>query len=70
MTILKQIEDRRALRALDARPIGKDVLARLIQAAHLAPFLVQRGMLYFAQVVYLIKESKDEILRNLSLIHI
>ena len=37
MAILKQIEARRALRALDARPIGKDVLARLVQAAHLAP---------------------------------
>ena len=37
MAIMKQIEARRAFRALDSRPIGKDVLARLVQAAHLAP---------------------------------
>jgi len=37
MALVKQIETRRALRALDPRPIGKDVLLRLVEAAHLAP---------------------------------
>jgi nitroreductase len=37
MSILPQIEKRRALRAIDPRPIGKEVLVRLAQAAHLAP---------------------------------
>jgi nitroreductase len=35
--LLKQIESRRAYRALDPAPIAEDVLLRLAQAAHLAP---------------------------------
>jgi nitroreductase len=35
--LLKQIEERRAYRALDSRPIAEEVLLRLAQAAHLAP---------------------------------
>lgn len=37
MSILTQIEQRRALRALDVRPIPQETLLRLAQAAHLAP---------------------------------
>lgn len=37
MPLLKQIESRRAYRALDSGPIAEDVLLRLAQAAHLAP---------------------------------
>jgi nitroreductase len=37
MAIMKQIESRRAYRALDERPIPKDILVRLAEAAHLAP---------------------------------
>lgn len=37
MAIMKQIESRRAYRALSSRPIDRDVLVRLVQAAHLAP---------------------------------
>jgi len=37
MSILPQIEKRRARRAIDPRSVGKDVLVRLAQAAHLAP---------------------------------
>lgn len=37
MSILKQIETRRAYRALDTRPIEKAILQRLAEAAHLSP---------------------------------
>jgi len=37
MSILAQIEKRRALRAIDSRPIGKELLLSLAEAAHLAP---------------------------------
>jgi len=37
MGILRQIEERRAYRALDTRPIEREVLLRLAAAAHLAP---------------------------------
>lgn len=37
MPVLKALESRRAFRALDATPIPKDVLSRLVEAAHLAP---------------------------------
>ena len=37
MPILTQIDNRRAYRALDSRPIPAEVLHRLAQAAHLAP---------------------------------
>jgi nitroreductase len=37
MSILPQIENRRARRAIDPRPIEREVLVRLAQAAHLAP---------------------------------
>ena len=37
MALLKQIESRRAFRAIDPAPIGEDVLTRLAEAAHLAP---------------------------------
>jgi nitroreductase len=37
MPILAQIEQRRAYRAIDPRPIPTEVLLRLAQAAHLAP---------------------------------
>ncbi len=37
MAILKQIETRRAYRALDSRPIDRETLGRLVQAAHLSP---------------------------------
>lgn len=37
MAILRQIEARRAYRALDTKPITKDVLLRLVEAAHLSP---------------------------------
>jgi nitroreductase len=37
MPIVKQIEARRAHRALDGKPIPNEVLLRLAQAAHLAP---------------------------------
>ncbi|MCX7028231.1 MAG: nitroreductase family protein [Spirochaetes bacterium] len=37
MALLKQIEARRARRALDPRPIERDMLVRLVEAAHLAP---------------------------------
>ena len=39
-------------------------LPEVCKAAHLAPFLVQRGLLDSTQVVLMIKESQDEILRN------
>jgi nitroreductase len=35
--LVKQIEERRAYRALDSSPIAEEVLLRLAQAAHLAP---------------------------------
>jgi nitroreductase len=37
MPILKQLESRRAYRALDSGPIAEEILLRLAQAAHLAP---------------------------------
>lgn len=37
MAILKQIESRRAYRAISSRPIDREILVRLTQAAHLAP---------------------------------
>lgn len=37
MAILKQIESRRAYRAISSRPIDREILVRLAQAAHLAP---------------------------------
>jgi nitroreductase len=37
MAIVRQIEARRAFRAFDQRPIAREVLLRLVQAAHLAP---------------------------------
>ncbi len=37
MKILKAIDSRRARRALDTAPIPKEILARLVEAAHLAP---------------------------------
>lgn len=37
MAILKQIEARRARRALDSKPIDKAILLRLAEAAHLSP---------------------------------
>lgn len=37
MSILPQIEKRRAFRALDDRPIPRETLLRLAEAAHLAP---------------------------------
>lgn len=37
MAILKALETRRAYRALDTRPIPKEVLLRLVEAAHLSP---------------------------------
>jgi nitroreductase len=37
MPIIKQIEARRAYRALNERPIPAETLSRLVQAAHLAP---------------------------------
>jgi nitroreductase len=37
MSILKQIESRRAFRALSGEPIGEEALERLAMAAHLAP---------------------------------
>ena len=37
MAILRQIQSRRAYRALDTRPIAREVLLRLLEAAHLAP---------------------------------
>jgi len=37
MPLLRPIEARRAFRALDTAPIQKEVLVRLIEAAHLAP---------------------------------
>ena len=37
MSILKQLEARRAYRALDSRPIAKETLERLAAAAHLSP---------------------------------
>ncbi|MEI6378736.1 MAG: hypothetical protein WCO55_03685 [Candidatus Falkowbacteria bacterium] len=39
-------------------------LPMVCKAAHLAPFLVLRGLLYCVQVITLIMDSKDEILRN------
>ena len=37
MALLRQIDSRRAYRALDTKPIAREVLLRLAQAAHLAP---------------------------------
>jgi len=37
MKILRAIDSRRALRALDTAPIPKETLERLVEAAHLAP---------------------------------
>lgn len=37
MALLKQIDSRRAYRALDTKPIASEVLHRLVEAAHMAP---------------------------------
>ncbi|NBK25966.1 MAG: hypothetical protein EOM68_28615, partial [Spirochaetia bacterium] len=37
MPMLQAINDRRAFRALDAKPIEKETLLRLVEAAHTAP---------------------------------
>lgn len=37
MPVLQAINDRRAYRALDAKPVEKDILVRLVEAAHTAP---------------------------------
>jgi len=37
MALLRQIDSRRAYRALDTRPIEREVLGRLVEAASLAP---------------------------------
>ena len=37
MELLKQLEKRRAYRAIGSRPVEKEVLVRLVEAAHLAP---------------------------------
>jgi nitroreductase len=37
MSLIKQIESRRAYRAIGEAPIGKDLLTRLADAAHLSP---------------------------------
>jgi len=37
MTIISPIDQRRALRAIDVKPIPQNMLVRLAQAAHLAP---------------------------------
>ena len=37
MALLRQIDNRRAYRALDTKPIAQEILLRLLEAAHLAP---------------------------------
>ncbi len=37
MALLKEIEERRALRALSPEPVPEDQIERILQAAHLAP---------------------------------
>ncbi|HCO48895.1 MAG TPA: nitroreductase [Spirochaetaceae bacterium] len=37
MALLKQIQSRRAYRTLDTKPIAREILLRLLEAAHLAP---------------------------------